>query len=274
MLVNTIAFYSRPLRLIEPAAVVNDNQFGAPILRHTLFLSPSAIVNAQSFGAPQLAVTRRYLRPTAVANDQGFGDNQVQLRSRTYLNPSPVANASAFGSHKFRKKLLETVFSNASTFGAHSIASAAKKYSYSNTLGSGNRTGTITATLGGVTAGAGSASQLVNGSTANEFWWNTGTNATLKFDLGSAKVVKQARWKQSNGSTHGTFKWQGSNDDSTYTDIGGTFALGGATVQIHTTLINNETAYRILQARPDRRHHQQQSLPHGSRVLHRRLDQR
>ena len=49
------------------------------------------------------------------------------------------------------------------------------------------------------------------------------------------KVIKQARWNQSNGSTHGTFKWQGSNDGTSYSDIGGTFTLGGATVQVHAS---------------------------------------
>ena len=198
----------------------------------------------QVFGAQEFVVTRRYLRPAAVANGQSFGDNQVQLRSRTYLGQTTVNNTGTFGTHKFKKKLLQTASSNVSTFGAHTIASAEKKFSYSNTQGSGDRTGNITVTLGGVTAGGGSASQLVNGSPANEFWWNTGSCATLKFDLGTAKVIKQARWKQSNSSTHGTFKWQGSNDDTTYTDIGATFTLGGATVQIHATLIDNGTAYR------------------------------
>jgi hypothetical protein len=156
------------------------------------------------------------------------------LRSRTYLSRTTIANACTFGSYKFKKRVLATAVTNTSTFGSHSIASAAKKYSYSSTLGSGNRTGTITVTNGGVTAGVGSASQLVNGSTANEFWWNTGTNATLKFDLGSAKVIKRARWKQSNSSTHGTFKWQGSNDDEADTSYlypcGGGVGVGGATV--------------------------------------------
>src|SRR4029079_431363 len=192
----------------------------------------------QVFGAQQLVVTRRYLRPAAMVNDQSFGDNQVQLRGRTYLGQITVDNSGAFGSHRLKKKLLQIALTNVSTFGAHTIASAEKKFSYSNTLGSGDRTGSIAVTLGGVTAGGGSASQLVNGSSANEFWWNSGTAATLKFDLGTAKVIKQARWKQSNSSTHGTFKWQGSNDDTTYADIGGTFTLGGAPVQIHTSLID------------------------------------
>jgi hypothetical protein len=218
MLVNTIAFYPRPVRIIEPAPVINENEFGAPMVLQTIFLEPALVENTQSFGAQQVVVTRRYLRPAAVVNGQSFGDNQVQLRSRTYLGQTTVNNTGTFGTHKFKKKLLQTASSNVSAFGAHTIASAEKKFSYSNTQGSGDRTGNITVTLGGVTAGGGSASQLVNGSMASQFWWNSGTAATLKFDLGTAKVIKQARWKQSNSSTHGTFKWQGSNDDTTYTD--------------------------------------------------------
>ncbi len=242
MLVNTIAFYPRPLRRIEHATVANDNQFGAPVLHYTVFLSQSAVENGQAFGTPQIAVTRRYLRPVAIANAQSFGDNQVQVRSRTYLNPTAVTNASAFGSHKFRKKLLESVFSNASTFGSHTISSAAKKYRYSNSLGTGDRTATITVTTAGVSVSNGPASKLVDGSTAsNPFFSGSGS---FKFDLGSAKVIKQVRWKQTNSTSHGLWKWQGSNDDSTYTDIGGAFTLGGATINIHHTLIDNETAYR------------------------------
>ena len=66
MLVNTIAFYPRPLRVVEPAALVNDNAFGAPVVRHDAVAGcrpPSSM--RQSFGRRRLAVTRRYLQPTA-----------------------------------------------------------------------------------------------------------------------------------------------------------------------------------------------------------------
>lgn len=244
MLVNTIAFYPRPLRLLAPVEVLNDSAFGVPVIRHTLILAPTAVANAQSFGSQSVVISRRYLQPAVLLNAQSFGDNQVQLRSRTYLGQATVTNPNVLGSHRLKKKALQSVVSNVSTFGAHTIAAAEKKFSYANTLGTGNRTGTITVTLAGVSTGAGAASQLVNGSTSNEFWWNGGSGATLTFDLGSAKVIKQARWKQSNSSTHGTFKWQGSNDGTTYSDIGGTFTLGGGTVQVHTGLIDNATAYR------------------------------
>jgi hypothetical protein len=44
--------------------------------------------------------------------------------------------------------------------------------------------------------------------------------------------------------SHGTWKWQGSNDDSSYTDIGSSFTLGGSTTQTQTELNGNVTAYR------------------------------
>ena len=167
---------------------------------------------------------------------QSFGDNQVQLaephlsgpddrQQHQHVRHAQVQEEAAADCVLERKRLRRP----------HDRQRRRRSSAIPTRSGSGDRTGNITVTLGGVTAGGGSASQLVNGSTANEFWWNSGSAATLKFDLGTAKVIKQARWKQSNSSTHGTFKWQGSNDDTTYTDIGGTFTLGGATVQIHTT---------------------------------------
>jgi hypothetical protein len=247
MLVNTIAFYPRPLRTLAPSTLVNDSEFGSPLVHQTIFLSPLTIVNEQSFGAQDLAVTRRYLWPGVVENAQGFGVNQVQLRGRTYLSPTTVTNTSTLGSHRFKKMLLATAVSNTSTFGAHSIASAAKKYSYSNTLGTGNRTGTITVTTSGGSS-SGTVANLVDGTTASNPFFSGGV--TFKFDLGSARVIKQVRWKQTSSTAHGLYKWQGSNDDSSYADIGGAFTLGGATVNIHQTLINNETAYRYYKLTP------------------------
>jgi hypothetical protein len=60
-----------------------------------------------------------------------------------------------------------------STFGAHSIASAAKKYSYSNTLGIGNRTGTITVTTSGGSS-SGTVANLVDGTTSSNPFFSGG----------------------------------------------------------------------------------------------------
>lgn len=129
-------------------------------------------------------------------------------------------------------------------------------YSYSNTNGSGNRTGTITVTTNATLGGSsGTIDKLVNGNTttdnnSNSVWFNGGAGDSgkfIKFDFGSSVVIKQSRWYQdvaTNFTAAG--QWAGSNDDSSYTNIGGTTKLGGkaAGSQGDTTLIANTTAYR------------------------------
>lgn len=76
-------------------------------------------------------------------------------------------------------------------------------------------------------------------------WWNGQANSgtSVTWDFGANRVVDEAVWHQDNGTTHGTWKWQGSLDDSSYTDIGTSFTLGG-TAQTQTQLNGNATAYR------------------------------
>src|SRR5580765_6135506 len=120
--------------------------------------------------------------------------------------------------------------------------------SYSNSGGTGARYHRILArtnlTMGSL--GDNTASFLNDGSTAeNATWFPSASNSGryLLFDFGSPKVVTEAKWYQDNGTTHGTWKWQGSNDDSSYTDIGSSFTLGGI-AQLQTELNGNSIAYR------------------------------
>ena len=165
MLVNTIAFYPRPLRVVDTRGVGQRQR-----IRRTR--RPSRPVAAafrrrqraefRSGAGPDYAPVSPAAAPVECA-ELWLQPDPAARAALTWARPT-VNNASAFGAHKFKKKLLHTAFANVSAFGAHTIAAAEKKFSYSNTLGTGNRTGSITVTLGGVTAGAGTASQLVNGS--------------------------------------------------------------------------------------------------------------
>lgn len=86
----------------------------------------------------------------------------------------------------------------------------------------GDRTGTITVTTT-ATVGGGSVSDLVNGNTTeNTFFWN-GAQSTrsVTYQFSSAVIINGARWYQSTATAHGTWKWQGSNDGSSWTDLGG-----------------------------------------------------
>jgi len=121
--------------------------------------------------------------------------------------------------------------------------------SYSNPGGSGDRTSIIK--VYAITVGGGSYSDLVNGVTNdNSFWFSSASGSIVEFWFSSQKIIDEAKFYQQIVSTHGDWKWQGSNDRITWTDIGGTFTLGTATLQTLTTLSGNTTAYvfyRIFQ---------------------------
>jgi hypothetical protein len=279
MLVNVITRYPvPPPAVLEPALVENDNAFGAhSITVATHYLLPIAVQNEQVFGnnsagfAPtileqtrvenanafgastiqNLAPGVRHLFSAKVVNASQFGGAQVRVSHR-YLVQARVANANQFGVprvHFPAQLLTQSKVTNANQFGAQAVAAAEKSFSYSNPLGAGDRTGTITVTTSGGST-FDSPSKLVNGNTTENAFWGFGA-ITIKFDLGSAKVVRQARWRQDTSTTHtGLFQWQGSNDDASYADIGGTFNLGGAPISLCNTLINNTTAYRYYRLVP------------------------
>lgn len=114
----------------------------------------------------------------------------------------------------------------------------------------GDRRASITVTTSGHTVYNGPASDIIDGSTANGsgYWTTDMTNgAWIKFDWGAGVSIKitEAKWYVSSaGGSHGTWKWQGSNDDSSYTDIGSSFTLGGAGMTTQTELSSNTNGYR------------------------------
>lgn len=124
--------------------------------------------------------------------------------------------------------------------------------SYANSGGTGDRRSIITATATIPISGTGLASRFVSGDlTGNDTWWGStsvGTNY-FRFDFGSgaSKVVNEAKYYQQNTTNQATLKWQGSNDASSWTDIGTSFLLGGVATQTITTLSANVTGYRYYQ---------------------------
>lgn len=130
---------------------------------------------------------------------------------------------------------------------------------WTNTGGMGNRTGSITVSATNIVTGGGALSDLVDGDlTSNEYYWNGTTgNGTqwLTFDFGSSRTVDAIRWLQSNTTTHGTWRVEGSPDNSSWTQIGSDFTLGGTTRQTPLNnsggeyYLTNSTAYRYYRLR-------------------------
>lgn len=126
--------------------------------------------------------------------------------------------------------------------------------SYSNASGAGNRTASVAVTVSGTSLTTNAPSNLVDGAFANNTTDSiafvpgaaaAGEWIQFDFGLGAERVITEAKWYQANTATHGTWKWQGSGDGSTWTDIGVGFTLGGATTQVQTELKTNGTAYRF-----------------------------
>lgn len=96
---------------------------------------------------------------------------------------------------------------------------------YDSAIGIGNRTSAITVTTNGITAGGGNPTQLLNGAYDNSYWWtNAANNGTqwMKFDFGSgnAWVIDAINLIQNVNASHGVWRLEGSNDDSTWTQVG------------------------------------------------------
>jgi hypothetical protein len=68
----------------------------------------------------------------------------------------------------------------------------------------------------------------------------------IKFDFGVGASIKvtEAKWYQDAANTHGSWKWQGSRDDSAWSDIGSAFTLGGEE-QVQSELSGNTSGYRF-----------------------------
>ena len=123
----------------------------------------------------------------------------------------------------------------------------------------GDRSSSITVTST-ISSAGGSYPNLVNGQKsqtgAAAFYWNNHTPSSgsyIQFALSTAKRFTEAKWIQDALTTHGTWKWQGSNTAggaSGYVDIGSTFTLGGGgalpawnTITTLTELSGNTTSY-------------------------------
>jgi len=129
--------------------------------------------------------------------------------------------------------------------------------SYANSGGQGNRTASITVTSS-QTPHVGTWSNLVNGSSAADGTnsvdpTTAGSNETaangsyIRFDFGSGnkKVISEATITINGSQNWGDWKWQGSDNASSWTDVSSSFTWSGTT---HVSTLNTSGAgYRYYQ---------------------------
>ena len=123
---------------------------------------------------------------------------------------------------------------------------------------SGDRLSTITVTTDGTTQR--SVTTIVDGSTSagDSFYWNPSQSGIyLRFQFATTKKITGVRFTNDESGTanNGTWQWQGSDNGSSWTNIGSTFAYtnttmvggaGGYTV-LGDTLSGNTTSYLYYQ---------------------------
>lgn len=118
--------------------------------------------------------------------------------------------------------------------------------SYSNYLGTGQRSGYINLTSN--ISFNGNMTGFINGiQNESVFYFNapqSGSGKYLTFDFGQPKTVTEAKFYQDLTSTHSRCKWYGSNDNISLTQLTDNFLLGGSTTQIQSGLSSNVNPYR------------------------------
>ncbi len=217
------------------------------------YLATTALTNVNSFGGLSIGPDTRVLAQSVFANTSQFGSLAVTPAPNILLAPA-LNNVTQFGTHTVDSLLLtlaHTAFTNSQSFGDHQVENLTPPpTSYANPDGTGDRTGTITASSSSGLFGAGNINKLINGNTvALDCWFNgSASSPYMKFDFGTARRIDAFKWYQSNNSNHGTWKWQGSDDDSSYGDVGSSFTLdgpvGGGMKEFTAPLSGNPSAYR------------------------------
>ena len=139
---------------------------------------------------------------------------------------------------------------------AQGAALASAATDYSNAGGSGDRQSSITVSTD-ISLAGGSIAALVDGTTNSggcDFnGGQSGKHITFDFGAGAFKVIDEFKWYAGNSSNHGTWLFQGSNDDTSYDDLGTPFTLngpgGGGSVTYSVPAYNRQgyRYYRLLQ---------------------------
>jgi hypothetical protein len=116
---------------------------------------------------------------------------------------------------------------------------------YANAGGTGDRRSIIALTTN-VSNTFGAVTLLLDGSLANNYYYSNqaAVDKYFLFNFGHPVKITEAKYYQSSAVAQGTWKWQGSNNGSTWTDITAEFTLGATNPQ--TVDLSSNTSYYIF----------------------------
>jgi len=210
---------------------------------------------SSTFNISSKTVTLPSASVTAHATD--FDDNKIVNDLSTLgLRVHSQENLTASNSNSASFEVLQdsSKIENLTNVSRHADEYVASVIALDGSYETGDRTssyGTIDAT---VSMGAGSNSNMIDGGTtmnnSDSVQFSTEAASGLKIwiDLGSgnSKIWTGAKWThEANSLTHGTWKYQGSNNNTDWTDLSSNFILNNNTTTTETTW-SNTTAYRYI----------------------------
>ena len=215
----------------------------------------------------QTASTSRTSASGVIIYEDAAGTNTLGTDLKIYFtanNGTNWAEAASYGTattYSGTKKLVKlgATTCTAGTQVAMKAVWANQASSVTGGYQSGDRSSTITVTTT-ISEASGTVAKLVDGNApidgshggSNSFYWATGSNNVvgqeLKFQWSSAQTITGAKMLSANTDSQGTWKWQGSNNGSAWTDIGSNFNFDTATTKVWDTtfgseLSGNTTAY-------------------------------
>ena len=142
---------------------------------------------------------------------------------------------------------------------AYVAGQSANAGDYTGTYSAGNRSSIIAVTTNVAIQGNVITNLVLGGYQSNSFYFGNdtiGSSEYIRFALTAGQIINEFRWynDEADDAEQGTWQWQGSNDGSSWTDIGSTFAIDNRTMvgsapsyQVVTTMSGNTTSYTWYQ---------------------------
>jgi hypothetical protein len=129
---------------------------------------------------------------------------------------------------------------------AYSAGTSANAGDYTGIYSAGNRSSIIAVTTNVVIQGNVITNLVLGGYQSNSFYFGNdtiGSSEYIRFALSAGQVINEFRWYNDTVvGAFGTWQWQGSNNGSSWTDIGSTFTIDT------TTMVGSAPSYLVVTA--------------------------
>jgi hypothetical protein len=265
MLVNSIAFFPRPLRRLSPVQVVSANAFGSDTISRTVSITQTQMVNSQSFGSPR-AINGYQLAPTVLNNSNTFGSDrmvkqyaQMQVpETNTFgdniigsgVSAEIVTQTNTFGSDKFVKIYTQSQLTESNTFGSARLKKLLETTKISNSQSFGADSFTKKYAQTQVSNSASFGSDTISG-TATYSAWDTGLSKSANVALSGSNLIATATAGSDKGASAANCRLTGKYYfELTFNSIGGGDSGGGIRTagttysDLGTNVTNGALAFR------------------------------